>query len=186
MKQLITIITIALFCAAVSAQAQKPIKPATSYKQDGMTVVSPNQPGWIKLKTDKSETAFEKRTESDVLNAGVKTVPTLIFKTDNDRLVTWEALKNEEFSKFGQDHLHFNYLKFKGVMCLHYDAFFPLDKINKFAYFNIRGYLIPLPNTKDSAVQIEFSDYSNNKGFTEDLHSLAEEFFEKLTLPKQK
>lgn len=72
-------------------------------------------------------------------------------------------------------------------MCLHYDAFFPFETTpsNKFAYFNVRGYLIPVSNSNNSALQIEFSDYSNNKGFTEDLYSLAEEFFEKLTFPKQ-
>ena len=113
MKYFLAIIAIALFCGAVSAQAPKTIKPAKTYKQDGMTVVSPNQPGWIKLKTDKSETAFEKRIESDILAAGVKTIPTKTFETDKDRLPGWEALKNEEFSKFKQDHLHFTYMKFK-------------------------------------------------------------------------
>ena len=188
MKPLLTLIAIALFCSAVPVQAQKPIKPAKTYKQNGMTVASPNQPGWIKLETGKTETAFEKRTESDVLNANIKTVPTKIYKTDQDRLADWEALKNEELSKYTQDHLHFNYIKFKGAMSLHYDAFFPLEKTptNNFAYLNVRGYLIPLPNTKDTAVQIEFSDYSNNKGFTKDLQTLADQFFEKLTLPKQK
>jgi hypothetical protein len=187
MNHFIVIIAAVLFCAAVSAQAQTSIKPASIYKQGGITVVSPNQPGWTLLKTDKSETVFEKRDESGILNASVKIVRTKTFETDKDRLAGWEALKQEEFSKLKQDHLHFNYTRFKGATCLRYDAIFPLEKTssNNFAYFNLRGYVCSLSNAKDSAVQIEFSNYSNTRGFTEDLHSLAEEFFEKLTFPKR-
>ena len=185
MKYLIAIIAIALFCAGVSAQKQKSIKPSSVYNQDGITVVSPDQAGWSLLKTDKSETAFEKRGGSDILNAGVKNIRTQALGTDKDRLVGWEALKQEEFSKFRQDHLHFNYTKFKGSVCLLYDAIFPLEKTssNTFAYFNVRGYLCSLSTAKDSAVQIEFSNHSNTRGFTEDLLALGERFFEKLTFP---
>jgi hypothetical protein len=181
------IIAITLFCAAVSVQAQTSIKPASIYHQDGITVVSPNQSGWALLKTNKSETVFEKRDESAIFNASVKIIRTKTFETEKDRLTGWEALKQEEFSKFKQDHLHFNYTRFKGAMCLRYDAIFPLEKTssNKFAHFNVTGYLFPLSNAKDSAVQIEFFNYSNTRGLTEDLYSLSDEFFEKLTFPKR-
>ena len=187
MNHFIVIIAAALFCAAVSGQAQTSIKPASIYDQDGITVVSPNQPGWILLKTDKSETVFEKRDESGIFNASVKIIRTKTFETEKDRLTGWEALKQEEFSKLKQDHLHFNYTKFKGAVCLRYDAIFPLEKTSskKLGHFNVNGYLLPLSNTKDSAVQIEFSNYSNTRGLTEDLYSLADEFFEKLTFPKR-
>jgi hypothetical protein len=177
----------AFFCLAVSARAQTSIKPASIYDQHGITVASPNQPGWILLKTDKSETVFEKRDESGIFNASVKIIRTETFETEKDRLTGWEALKQEEFSKLKQDHLHFNYTKFKSVMCLLYDAIFPLDKTsaNRFAHFNVRGYVLPLSDAKDSAVQIEFSNYSNTRGMTEDLSSLSEEFFEKVTFPKR-
>jgi len=176
-------IAAALFCVAVSARAQTSIKPASSYEQDGITVVSPNQPGWILLKTGKSETVFEKRAESGILGASVKTIRTKTFETDQERLAGWETLKQEELSKFKQDHIHFNYTKFKGATCLRYDGIYPLEKTssNNFAYFNVKGYLCPHSSAKDSAVQIEFSNYSNTRGLTEDLYSLSEEFFEKLT-----
>ena len=175
MKGFIAIVTTAFFCIVVSAQAQTPIKPVQTYHQDGITIVSPNQPGWTKLKTDKSETAFEKRTETDVLAAGLKMIQIKTFETEKDRLAGWEALKNEEFSKFKQDHLDFTYIKFEGVTCTHYDAFFPLEKTssNKFAYFNVRGFVCPVSNSNNSALQIEFSDYSINRGFTEDINTLA-------------
>ena len=148
------IIAAALFGAAVSAQAQTSIKPASIYDQEGITVVAPNQPGWILLKTDKSETVFEKRDRRGIFNASVRIIRTKTFETDKDRLTGWEALKQEEFSKLKQDHLHFNYTKFKGVVCLRYDARFPLEKTtNKFAHFNVNGYVLPLSNAKDSAVQ---------------------------------
>lgn len=182
MKRTILIIAIALFCS-VTAQAQKPIQPARSYKQDGMTVVSPNQTGWSLLKADKSETLFEKRGEDGIFSASVKSVSTKTFETDQKRLAAWEAAKNEEFSKLKRDSLHFYYTRFKGAMCLRYDGTFPLEKTtsNNFARFNIRGFQCPLPNVKDSAIQVEFSNYSNTRGFTEDLFSLSDEFFEKVT-----
>ncbi|HMG73831.1 MAG TPA: hypothetical protein VK582_10050 [Pyrinomonadaceae bacterium] len=187
MNHLIVIIGATLFYAAVSAPAQTSIKPASIYDQDGITVVSPNQPGWILLTIGKSETVFEKRDESGIFNASVKIIRTKTFETEKDRLTGWEALKQEEFSKLKQDHLHFNYTRFKGAVCLRYDAIFPLEKTssNKFAHFNVNGYLLPLSNAKDSAVQIEFSNYSNTRGLTEDLYSLADEFFEKLIFPKR-
>ena len=187
MNHLIIMIATALFCVAVSARAQTSIKPASIYDQDGITVVSPNQPGWILLKTDKSETAFEKRAESGILNASVKTIRTKTFETDKNRLAGWETLKQEEFSKLKQDHIHFNYIRFKAAQCLLYDGIFPLEKTssNKFAHFNVKGYLCPRSKAKDSAVQIEFSNYSNTRGLTEDLYSLSDEFFEKLTFPRR-
>jgi len=186
MNRFIVMIAIALFCVAVSARAQTSIKPASIYDQDGITVVSPNQLGWILIKTDKSETVFEKRDESGIFNASVKIIRTKTFETEKERLTGWEALKQEEFSKLKQDHLHFNYTRFKGAVCLRYDAIFPLEKTssNKFAHLNVKGYVLPLSNAKDSAVQLEFSNYSNTRGMTEDLYSLSEEFFEKLTFPK--
>jgi hypothetical protein len=102
------IIATTLFCAAVSAQAQTSIKPASIYHQDGITVVSPNQSGWALLKTEKSETVFEKRGEGGIFNAGVKTFRTKTFETDQDRLAAWEALKQEELSKLKRDSIHFD------------------------------------------------------------------------------
>jgi hypothetical protein len=187
MNHFMVMIATALFCVAVSAQAQTSIKPASIYDQDGITIVSPNQPGWTLLKTDKSETVFEKRGEGGILNASVKTIRTKTFETEKDRLAGWESLKQEELSKLKQDSIHFYYTRFKGAMCLGYDGIFPIEKTSSsnFAYFNLKGYLCPRSPAKDSAVQIEFSNYSNTRGFTEDLFSLREEFFEKLTFPKR-
>jgi hypothetical protein len=182
------IIAAALFCAAVSAQAQTSIKPASIYHQDGIIVVLPNQSGWALLKTDKSETVFEKRGEGGILNASVKTIRTKTFETERDRPAGWEALKQEELSKLKLDSLHFDNTRFKGAMCLRYDGIFPIEKTppsSNFAYFNLKGYLCTHPNAKDSAVQIEFSNYSNTRGLMEELYSLSDEFFEKITFPKR-
>lgn len=183
----IVIISALHFFAVLPTQAQTAIKPARTYHQGEITVVSPNQPGWTVVKTGKSETVFEKRDQGGILNASVRIVPTKAFATEKDRLAGWEDLKSEELSKFKQDHLHFNYTKFKGAMCLLYDAIFPLEQTssNKYAQYNVRGYLLPLSNTRDSAVQIEFFNYSNTRGFTEDLLSVVEEFFDKVTIPKR-
>jgi hypothetical protein len=181
MNHFIVIIAAALFWAAVSAQAQTSIKPASIYDQDGITVVSPNQTGWGLLKTDKSETVFEKRGEGGILNAGVKTIRTKAFETDKARLAGWETLKQEELSKLKLDSIHFDNKRLKGAMCLRYDGIFPIEKTpsSNFAYFNLKGYLCPHPNAKDSAVQIEFSNYSNARGLTEDLELVAKLTFQK-------
>ena len=86
-----------------------------------------------------------------------------------------------------QDHLHYNYVKFKGAACLRYDAIFPSEKTSSssYAYFNVTGYLCPHSTARDLAVQMELSNYSNTRGLTEDSYSLSEEFFEKLTFPKR-
>ncbi len=186
MNHLIVVIAAALFCAAVSAPAQTSIKPASIYDRDGITVVSPNQPGWTLLKTDKSEMVFEKRGEGGILNASVKTIRTKTFETEKDRLAGLETLKQAELSKLKLDSLHFDYTRFKGAMCLRYDGIFPTEKTSsiKFAYFNLKGYLCPHPNAKASAVQIEFSNHSNVRGFSEDLFSLSDEFFEGIVFSK--
>ena len=187
MTHLIFVIATALFCVAMPAQAQTSIKPASIHDQDGITVVSPNQSGWTLLKTDRSETVFEKRAEDGILDAGVKTIRTKTFETEKERLAGWETLKQEEFSKLKRDSIHFDIMRFKGATCLRYTGIFPIEKTSSsnFAYFNLKGYLCPQSNAKDAAVQIEFSNYSNTRGFTEDLYSLSEEFFEKLTLSKR-
>ena len=137
MKHLIAITLVAFFCVSTAlAQKQTAIKPASVYKQDGITFASPNQLGWLLLKSDKLETIFEKRDKDEVSNASVKTIKIKIFETDKERLTNFEAMKKEELSKLKQDHLHFNYIKFKGAACLLYDGIFPIEKtsLSNFAY----------------------------------------------------
>ena len=181
------ILVIAMFCVNIAfAQKQTSIKPASVYKQDGITFASPNQSGWTLLKSDKLETVFEKQDKDAVSNASVKTIKTETFETDKDRLTNFEALKKEELSKMIRDSVHFNYVRFKGLMCLQYDGVFKFDETTtpKFEYFNFKGYLCPSSNAKDSAIQMEFANYSNTRGLTEDLNSLNYEFFEKITFSK--
>jgi hypothetical protein len=168
------------------AQKQTSIKPASVYQQDGITFASPNQSGWTLLKSDKVETVFEKRDKDAISNASVKTVKTETFETDKDRLNRFEALKKEDLSSLKRDSLHFNYVRFKGLMCLQYDGIFPLDATltPKLKYFHLRGYLCPNPKASDSAIQIETSNYSNTRDFAEDFNSISDEFFEKVAFSK--
>jgi hypothetical protein len=152
-------IAIVLFCAVALAQAQKSIKPASIFHDDGITFMSPNQSGWTLLRTHKSDTAFEKRSEDEIATASVKIVQTKTFATDKDRLEGWEILKQEELSPSKRDSIHFNFRGFKGAMCLQYDGKFLIEKTStlNFAYLNFEGYLCPHPRAKDLAMQIEFS-----------------------------
>ncbi len=187
MKPLIVIILAAIFCvSAALAQKQTPINPASVYTQDGITFASPNQSGWLLLKSDKLETIFEKRDKDALSNASVKIIQTKTFETDEERLKSFEAMKKEDLSNLERDSLHFNYVRFKGSMCLEYDGIFKLDGASelKFKYFHIKGYLCPRSNAQDSAIQMEFSNYSNTRDFTEVFSSLSDEFFEKIAFPK--
>ena len=99
MKYLIVIVLVAVVCAnAALTQTQSPINPASIFNQVGVTVVSPNQPGWVLLKSSKSETVFEKRDKDEVLMASVKNIRTKVFDNDKDLLVSLETLKKEELS----------------------------------------------------------------------------------------
>jgi len=189
MKHLLMILVIAIFCVNI-VFAQKPtaIKPASSYKQDGIKFVSPNQSGWTLLKSDKLETVFEKRETDAVSSASVKTIKTESFETDKDRLAGFEAMKTKDLSSMDRDSIHFNYVTFKGLRCMQYDGIFKLEgtPAPKLDDFHIKGYLCPHPTIKDSAVQIEFSNYSNTRDFSEDFISLSDQFFEKAEFSKAK
>ena len=181
------ILVIAMFCVNIAfAQKQTSIKPASVYKQDGITFASPNQSGWVLLKSDKLETVFEKRDKDSVSNASVKTTKTKTFETDKDRLTSFETIKQEELSDLNRDSLHFNYVRFKGSRCLQYDGIFKLDETAapKLEYFHIKGYICPHPKSTDSAIQIETSNYSNTRDFTEDFISISDKFFEKAAFSK--
>ncbi len=180
-------IVVAAFCVNVAwAQSQSSINPASVYQQDGVTFASPNQAGWALLKSDKLETVFEKRDEGIVSKAMLKTLKTGIFGTDKERLTRFEALKKEELSNLNLDSVHFNYVPFKRLMCLQYDGIFKLKAgaVPTFEYFNVRGYVCPHPTVKDSAVEMEFSNYANNRGLTEDLSFLTDEFFQRVVFLK--
>ncbi len=187
MNHLLVIVLVTVSCAnAVLAQEQSSITPASNYHQIGVTIVSPNQPGWVLLQSSKSETVFEKRVEDEIVIANVKTIKTKIFDNDKDLMTSLETLKQEELSKLKRDSVHFNYVRFKGSRCVQYDGIFKVDGASapKFEYFNLKGYLCRHPESKDLAVQIEFSNHSNLRGFSENLFSLSVEFFEKIVFSK--
>lgn len=188
MKQLIVIILTALFSVVVvSAQGQSSIKPASTYSQAGVTFASPNQSEWTLVKSDKLETVFEKRAKDEILNANVKTMKTKTFETAKDLLMGLETLKQDELSKLKMDSVHYNNTKFKGLPCVQYDGIFKPESgafSSKFEYFNFKGYLCSHPETKGLAIQIEFFNYSNSRGFADNLVSLSDEFFEKIVFSK--
>lgn len=182
MNRLIIIVLVTVACAnAVLAQGQASINPASIYHLGGVTVVSPNQPGWVLLQSSESLIAFQKRVENEVVNASVKTIKTKVFDNDKDLLTSLEAFKKEELSKFKRDSVHFNYVRFKASPCVQYDGVFTGDaSAPNFEYFNFKGYLCRHPDDKVVVVQIEFSNHSNLRAFCESLVSLSNEFFEKM------
>lgn len=186
MNRLIVIVLVTVACAnAVLAQEQASINPASIYHLGGMIVVSPNQPGWVLLQSNKSSLGFQKRSEGEVLNASVKTIRTKVFDNDNDLLTGMEALKVEELSKLKKVSVHFNHVRFKASPCLQYDGIFTGDtSAPNFEYLSFKGYLCPYPKSKGLVVQIELSSNSKLRGFSENLIDLSNEFFEKIAFSK--
>jgi hypothetical protein len=186
MNRLIVVVLVtAALANAVLAQEQSSINPASIYHPGGVTVVSPNQPGWVLLQSRESLIAFQKRVEGEVLNASVKTIKTKVFDSDQELLASLEALKLAELSKLKRDSVHFNYVRFKASPCVQYDGIFTGDaSAPNFEYFNFKGYLCRYPESKGLVVQIEFSNHSNLRAFSENLVSLSDEFFEKIAFSK--
>jgi hypothetical protein len=186
MNRLILIVLVTLACAnAVLAQEQASINPASIYHLGAVTVVSPNEPGWVLIQSRESLIAFQKRVEGEVLNASVKTIKTKVFDSDKELLTSLEALKVEELSKLKRDSVHFNYVMFKASPCVQYDGIFTGDgSASNFKYLNFKGYLCRYPERKGLVVQIEFSNHSNLRGFLENFVSLSNEFFEKTAFSK--
>ena len=175
----IVLVTVVL-ASALFAQEPASINPASTYQLGGVTIVSPNQPGWVK-RSNESLVAFRKEVEDEVLNASVKLIKTNVLDNDEELLRSLEALKEKELSKLKKDSVHFNYLRFKAAPCVQYDGIFTGDaSAPKFKYFNFRGYLCRSPRSKDMVVQIEFSNHSNRRGFSENPFSLSSEFFDKI------
>lgn len=185
MKYLKVFILIVVFCVGV-VSAQE-INSATAYSQDAVAVVSPKQSGWTLIKSNKLETAFEKRIKDEVLFADVRTLKPKIFEDEQEMLASLETMKSEELlSKYKRDSLHFYYVKFKDVRCVKYDGVFNFKEVTtpKFEYYNFKGYLCRHPENKDLVIQIEFSNHSNLRAFSEDLNTLSGQFFEQIVFSK--
>lgn len=186
MNRVIVIILVTLASAyAVLAQKPASIDPESIHHLGGVAVVSPNQPGWTLRQSNKSLIEFQKRGEGEVLNASVKTIKTKVFKNDNDLLTSLEALKVEELSKLNMISVHFNNVRFKASPCVQYDGIFTGDtSAPNFEYLNLMGYLCRHPESKDLVVQIELSNHSNMRGFSEDVINLSKGFFERMAFAK--
>ena len=96
-----------------------------------------------------------------------------------------EAQKTEELKTYRVDSLHFNHIKAKGAQCLQYDGIVGIEgSSSPFDHLNFKGWFCPYLGTWSAVVEIELSERSNSRGLTEDLLSLAGEFFDGIGLSK--
>lgn len=179
-----------LLTGLISAQDKlKIIKPGKTYKQSGVKIISPNQPDWQIVKSEDLETSFTKTDSNGKYSAFVKTKTIDLFENVEDLFVNLEKLKQEEISRLVRDSLHYNRTNFKETACLQYDGIFNArsgEVESNYKYFNMSGYLCRHPTTKNTIIQIEFSNYSNLRGFSEPEIKLSREFFEKIEFSKVK
>ena len=172
--------------SAIFAQGPAIIEPGSAYQWQGLMVISPAQPGWALATSDGTQIVFERRNDQEILRASVSIIKTKVYETDEDLLANLEPLKQEEWRALKVDHLHFDRKGARGGPFLEIDGIFNLDGTASpgFRYLNLRGRLYPHPQTKGLVVQVEFSDRSNVRGFSEAQLTLADEFFEKIVFAK--
>lgn len=168
---------------AIFAQKDFPtIKAGKVYQQSGVTITSPNEPDWKIVKREKTEIVFLKMNTERKFNAFVKRIKIDVYENVKDLFATLENLKKAEVSEVIRDSIHYNWTEFKDTPCLQYDGIFNND--GEYKYFNMSGYLCRHPQDKSVAIQIEFSSYSNNRGYTETEVKLSKNFFEKIVFSK--
>jgi len=183
----IALVTVVL-TNALLGQQQASIKPASVYHLGGVTIVSPNQPGWVLLQSNESLVAFQREVEGEVVNASVKLIKTKVFDRRRFEPAVLAVLKVKHCPSLIYSIRFLSKLPgFSAALrhCVQYDGIFTGDaSAPKFKYFNFRGYLCRSPGSKDMVVQIEFSNHSNRRAFSENLVSRSDEFFEKIAFSK--
>ena len=187
MKRLaVTILAELVILSVLIAQVPSFIKPRSVFELSGMTVVSPGQPGWQLVKADKKEILFRKQDKDRICLARVTIASAKRYDTVKDLLAALEAQKEEEFKKtYEADSLHFDQISAKGGPCLQYLGIVGIKRSSSpFSHLNFKGWFCPYQGAWSTLVEIEFSDRSNSRGFTEDLLSLANEFFDGIGLSK--
>lgn len=178
-----------LFAGITYAQKENStIKAGKVYKQSGAKVTSPSQDGWQIVKAESSETIFSKTTSDEKFNVFVKTKTISDYEKVEDLFKNLEETKQAELDMPNRDSLHFNQTDYKNTPCLQYDGIFNNDaaKMPGYKYFNFYGYLCRHPNDKKIVIQMEFSNYSNSRGFSETEGKLAKDFLEKIQFSKVK
>lgn len=176
-----------LFLNAISAQKELTlIKRGKTYKQSGVAVASPKQIGWQVIKSDQFENVFEKADQNGKSTASAKTSTIDVYENVNDLFVNLEKQKQKEISKLNRDSLHFNRTNFKETPCLQYDGIFnnEVTATANYKYLNLYGYLCQHPTAKNILIQVEFSNYSNQRGFSESANKLSKDFFENIQFSK--
>lgn len=166
------------------------IKAGKVYKQSGAKIYSPNQAGWHIVKSEKLETVFGKTSSEAEYKVFAKTKTIPDYENTNDLLKSLEAMKQAELNESNRDSLHYNYRKdFNETPCVQYDGIFKNDAAQEapgYKYFNFYGYICRHPSDKNIVIQMEFSDYSNTRGFTEAEINLRKNFFDKIKFEKVK
>lgn len=190
MKKYINIVLVIIFLCATVVSAQEKssvVKSATVFKQNGVSLRSPKQTGWQLVKSEKDQTAIEKKVKDEITFAGAKTIKAKHFDEERELLSYLESMKTEQLlSTHIRDSLHFNYVKYKETPCVQYDGVFNFKEEAKsdFKYFNFKGYLCRHPMNPDLVVEMEYSNYSNVRGFPDDFTATSSQFFEQTKFTK--
>ncbi len=153
------------------------MKAGKRYKQSGAKLISPNEPNWRIVKAEAMETAFDKETADKKFKASVKTAKIPLYESDKELLENLEKRKIAEIDETNRDSIHYNYVKYKSATCVQYDGVFNAPNTG-YKYMNFNGYLCRHPNDKTVAIQFEFSNFSNDRGYLDTEAELSKTFFE--------
>jgi hypothetical protein len=184
------LLALAVSLAHGSAIAQTSTPGMTSgYKQAGVTVKPPSGSGWKLAKATEDETRFERSSPTEVAVARSRTLEASIFGEGGDLLARMERWKEAELSGGGarRDSIHFNRIRFKRLSCLQYDGIFVVDSgMGGSKHSNVKGYLCPLPDNAQSVVELEVSNRTAQRGFSEEFAAISDDFFDSATFASGK
>ena len=169
--------------------AQSAIEPGEHFKLNGVRLASPDQNGWHISKSDKLEIIFDFSGDGKTSRAFAKVGPSNALTGSGKFFEEFEVLKTSELENLEnlkRDSLHFNKTSFNEVVCMQYDS--SLKNLaaapRTFEYYNVYGYSCPHPLAKDRFVQLEFSNRSNTKGFSEADIKLFKRYFDSIRFTK--
>jgi hypothetical protein len=186
-----------------TVQNEKTISPKSIYDKAGVTILSPNEPGWTVAQSSESSVVFEKSENEAITIASTRTYPVEGFVRDDNKpsipevvdnvqpkrraqdedLFTFlEKKKEKEFGQLRMLSIHFKHVQFKGVTCLEYDGEFLDERVpeSEFQYFAVKGYIFRHSETDDLVLEVEVSCRAKSRGFPEHMLAVGEAFFENI------
>lgn len=181
---------IVVLTGCMAAAPTRPlITPKSGYTQVGAIVYSPTETGWYLIQSNNFGVVFGKQygaaDETAVANTGVFKVDGIEMDKDFFDFIADQRERQDDKKRFKILGIDNERVYFKGVSCLKYRGLSEDHKNNgidstDFQYLKTAGYVCRHPLNKVTAFQMEISQRSKEKAFSEGLLAVGEEFFKNI------